>query len=124
VHAWYFVLHFFSGQRREGDFQFYADQFVAESNMPIVVLSIDIVNDTKYGDLSNQDTLLYWLSTITPGKPEPHQEVHHVKRGQQSGTLSLRTPKALGLSVIKSCFGANSNSNRLNASLVISAARF
>ena len=57
----YFVLHLFSGQRREADVQFYIDELVAHSCLSIIVLSIDIVNDPRFGDLTNLGTVQFWM---------------------------------------------------------------
>lgn len=65
---WYYVLHLFSGQRRMSDFQYFADLLVSKHQLPVVVLSIDIVNDAIYGDLSNPDTIQYWRQSIIEGQ--------------------------------------------------------
>jgi len=59
-----YILHLFSGQRREGDIQYWIEH---QLNLPlhrafcVVVLSIDIVNDAVMGDLTRQDTLALWV---------------------------------------------------------------
>ena len=45
-----YVFHLFSGQRREGDFQFYYEELAQGFN--VLVLSIDIHNDPVRGDLA------------------------------------------------------------------------
>ena len=64
----YFVLHLFSGQRRRGDVQFFMDQFLNITPLPIIVLSVDIVNDPKYGDLTNVGTVHYWVTIVIQGR--------------------------------------------------------
>jgi len=62
-----YILHLFSGQRREGDIQYWIEH---QLNKPlnrdycVVVLSIDIVNDAVKGDLTRQDTLALWIGMI------------------------------------------------------------
>eukprot|EP00959_Pyramimonas_sp_CCMP1952_P329170 6891203-Pyramimonas_sp.AAC.1 len=51
-----FLLHLFSGQRRANDVQDWIERLVAQYPTPVVVLSIDIANSPKYGDLSDVST--------------------------------------------------------------------
>ena len=48
----YYVLHFFSGQRRPGDYQGWLDQAFAGSHYPVWVISLDVAIDAKLCDLS------------------------------------------------------------------------
>jgi len=65
-----YILHLFSGQRREGDIQFWIEH---QLNKPllrahcVVVLSIDIVNDPIMGDLTRHDTLALWIGMFRDG---------------------------------------------------------
>ena len=49
-----FILHAFSGRRRQGDFQFFLDA-ITESHPGIVIhtLSVDIILDRQWGDVSD-----------------------------------------------------------------------
>ena len=48
------ILHAFAGRRRIGDFQWYVDQLCsAASGFLLHVVSVDIVIDKQYGDLSD-----------------------------------------------------------------------
>ena len=66
-----YILHLFSGQRREGDIQYWIEH---QLNKPlnkaycVVVLSIDIVNDPIMGDLTRQDTLALWIKMFREGR--------------------------------------------------------
>ena len=53
---------------RKQDFQYYADELVVQSNLPVVVLSIDIVNDALYVDLTSTDIGSFWMNTIVVGQ--------------------------------------------------------
>ena len=44
------------------------DDLLAGYCIPIIVLSIDIVNDTKYGDLTDLATVNFWLQTVIDGQ--------------------------------------------------------
>eukprot|EP00438_Fugacium_kawagutii_P008179 Skav214673 [mRNA] locus=scaffold923:519115:521790:- [translate_table: standard] len=62
------VLHLFSGRRRRGDIQDYVEQFGAMMNLgPIVVVSVDIVCDLVWGNVTDPRTREFWLSAITKG---------------------------------------------------------
>ena len=59
-----YVLHLFSGQRREGDIQYWIEDLMRapmHASHNIVVLSVDIVNDPVMGDLTRKDTLSLWI---------------------------------------------------------------
>ena len=58
-----FILHAFSGRRRQGDFQFYLDA-IAENHPGIVLhtLSVDIVLDSCWGDISDEKVRQFWVS--------------------------------------------------------------
>lgn len=62
-----YVLNLFSGQRRDGDLQQHIETTIRSSPLPIVVLSLDIINDYVRGDLSNHTTILYWQYKMMTG---------------------------------------------------------
>lgn len=60
-----YVLHAFSGRRRCGDFQFYFDRLAADHpDVQLFVISLDVVIDSTWGDISRQDTRDFWLGAI------------------------------------------------------------
>ena len=61
-----YILHAFSGRRRQGDFQFFLDA-VAEAHPGIVLhtLSVDIVLDSCWGDISDVRVRQFWISAAT-----------------------------------------------------------
>jgi len=62
------VLHAFAGRRRVGDYQWYLEQFMAPvEGVVLHVVSLDIIIDENYGDLSRNDIQLYWLHGIRCG---------------------------------------------------------
>ena len=63
------ILHAFSGRRRKGDFQWYLEYLHSQdhSGVLLFVVSLDVVIDSKYGDLADQDTRNFWLSHILQG---------------------------------------------------------
>eukprot|EP00438_Fugacium_kawagutii_P027568 Skav206272 [mRNA] locus=scaffold888:387625:392637:+ [translate_table: standard] len=62
------VLHLFSGRRRRGDIQDYVEQFGAKMDLgPIVVVSVDIICDLVWGNVTDPKTRAFWLSAITQG---------------------------------------------------------
>jgi len=60
-----FILHLFAGRRRQGDFQFFVDG-LTDFHGPffIQVISVDIVIDPHWGDLSNAKIRQFWISAI------------------------------------------------------------
>ena len=62
------VLHLFSGRRRRGDVQFYLDSFSSQQEALVLhVISIDIIIDRTFGDVTRQSTRDYWLGAIRQG---------------------------------------------------------
>ena len=62
------VLHAFAGRRRLGDYQWYLESLMSEaSGLLLHVVSIDIIIDRHYGDLSRADVQDYWLAGIRAG---------------------------------------------------------
>ena len=63
----YFALYFCSGQRRPDDFQDHFEKINQQAGLPVMVLSIDIVNDSKIGDLTRKDTIIFWINKFIDG---------------------------------------------------------
>ena len=63
------VLHLFSGQRREHDFQSEFERFLQASTHKtnVCVLSIDIVLHPQLGDLTNPQAIALWQDLIALG---------------------------------------------------------
>ena len=63
-----FILHAFSGRRRQGDFQFFLDA-ITESHPGMVIhtLSVDIILDKQWGDVSNEKVQNFWISAAKRG---------------------------------------------------------
>ena len=58
-----FILHAFSGRRRQGDFQFFLDAIAAaHPGIVLHTLSVDIVLDSCWGDISNVQVRQFWIS--------------------------------------------------------------
>ena len=60
-----YILHLFAGRRRQGDFQFFVDG-LTDLHGPffIQVISVDIVIDPQWGDLSDAKTRRFWISAL------------------------------------------------------------
>ena len=63
------ILHAFSGRRRHGDYQWYLDHLAAGApdGISVYVVSLDIVIDSRFGDLADPATRAFWLSHIRDG---------------------------------------------------------
>ena len=62
------ILHAFAGRRRVGDFQWYVDKLCKESDGYLLhVVSLDIIIDQKFGDLSDPTVQQFWISGIKQG---------------------------------------------------------
>ena len=60
-----YILHLFAGRRRRGDFQFYVDALQhLHGGLQIYVLSVDIVIDKQWGDLSKEEVRKFWINAI------------------------------------------------------------
>ena len=59
-----FIINLFSGQRRENDIQQQFEYLVA-NKYNVRILSVDIINDPKLGNLLNEDTIALWVSLFT-----------------------------------------------------------
>lgn len=59
------VLHAYAGRRRVGDIQYYMD-LMAEKHPAIIlhVISLDIIINSEWGDVSNPQTSQHWLHAI------------------------------------------------------------
>ena len=64
----YYVLHFFSGQRRPGDFQDWLDQSLAFVYYPVWVINLDVAIDAKLCDLSCSGGVARWLDLAIAGR--------------------------------------------------------
>ena len=61
-------LHLYSGRRRPGDVQYYLDRLAeARSDICIWMVSVDIVIDTEWGDVSRETTRVHWLEAARRG---------------------------------------------------------
>ena len=62
------ILHAYSGRRRPGDLQWFIDQAVQRKQMgPVMVVSVDLVIDSTWGDISKSSTQRFWLDAIASG---------------------------------------------------------
>lgn len=59
-----YVLHAFAGRRRRGDIQFFLDAARDGKDYVVHTLSVDVILDTKYCDLSRKDIQHFWLRAI------------------------------------------------------------
>ena len=62
------ILHLYSGQRRHEDFQHWHEVFTSPDDTSTHVLSIDIANNSKTGDLTNWTTIAFWLNQMALGR--------------------------------------------------------
>lgn len=63
-----FILHAFSGRRRQGDFQFFLDA-ITEKHPGVVIhtLSVDIILDQQWGDVSDERVQHFWIAAAKRG---------------------------------------------------------
>eukprot|EP00435_Cladocopium_sp_Y103_P023500 s582_g5.t1 len=62
------ILHAYSGRRRPGDFQWYIDLIARHRDMEgVLVISLDLVIDAQWGDISKPATQSFWLEAIRSG---------------------------------------------------------
>ena len=64
----YCVLHFFSGQRRPGDYQDWLDQALAVTHYPVWVIGLGVAIDAKLCDLSCSGGVARWLDLAIAGR--------------------------------------------------------
>lgn len=59
------VLHAFAGRRRLGDLQYYLEKdMLTDAPYDLVVVSLDIVINDRWGDATREDTRRLWLTAI------------------------------------------------------------
>ena len=69
------LLHAFAGRRRRGDIEWFLDQLASQhSGYTIMTVSIDIIIDSEFGDISKPSTQTFWL--------------HHIKLGFVAGFIA------------------------------------
>eukprot|EP00438_Fugacium_kawagutii_P009479 Skav204852 [mRNA] locus=scaffold1883:147216:148808:+ [translate_table: standard] len=61
------LLHAFAGRRRRGDVQWYLDALPAPDGVCILTVSLDIVINSQWGDISQPSVRSYWLHAIEDG---------------------------------------------------------
>ena len=62
------LLHAFSGRRRPGDFQDFLDQaMVNRENFLVLTISLDLIIDRRWGDISIPETRQYWVDAAREG---------------------------------------------------------
>lgn len=62
------ILHAYAGRRRRGDIEWYMDAIAARYPSHVIhVASVDIVIDATFGDISKEQTRLYWIGHILQG---------------------------------------------------------
>ena len=62
------MLHLYSGQRREGDLQYWYEHIASDTNNYILFLSIDIANNEVKGDLTKWTTTAFWIDQMHKGR--------------------------------------------------------
>ena len=62
------LLHLYSGQRREGDLQYWTEHIAPPTDAQLYVLSIDIANDANKGDLTKWTTVNFWILQMRDGR--------------------------------------------------------
>ena len=62
------LLHAFAGRRRHGDVEWYLEQLHKQCDgFVIMTVSLDIIIDSQFGDISKQETRSFWLHYIRMG---------------------------------------------------------
>ena len=62
------ILHAYSGRRRPGDFQWFVDKIAETKHLQdVMVVSVDLVIDSTWGDISQPSTQKYWLEAMGDG---------------------------------------------------------
>ena len=64
----HYVLYFFSGQRRPGDYQDWLDQALAVVHYSVWVIGLDVAIDAKLCDLSCSGRVARWLDLAIAGR--------------------------------------------------------
>ena len=96
----YYVLHFFSGQRRPGDFQDWLDRALAVCHYPVWVISLDVAIDAKLCDLSCSGGVARWLDLAIAGRVVmvlggPPCETWSVARWKAGSRVTGEGPRAV-----------------------------
>ena len=92
------ILHAYSGRRRPGDVQWFIDHLAQQRDLSgIVVVSLDIVIDERWGDISRPDIQTFWLDALRAGfvlgmLSGPPCCTWSVARGKQDASI-LKTGK-------------------------------
>ena len=60
-------LHLFSGERREGDLHSALEQLRPPDRCTLLVISVDIIFDSRAGDLTNRDSQEKWVAFLRSG---------------------------------------------------------
>lgn len=62
------VVHAYSGRRRHGDFQWYLDALAEKQDIgSLYVVSLDLVIDPQWGDISRPESYQFWTHAIRSG---------------------------------------------------------
>lgn len=105
------VLHLYSGRRRHGDLQHYLEKFwPAKGKGILTVVSVDLVCDEQWGDVTKQATREFWLQAIASRWVAaiisgPPCETWSIARSRQTPG-AFRNALDLVLFVIEDHFGA------------------
>ncbi len=59
-HPFYCVLRLFSGHRGQHDYQSHLERKLGSQKIPLIVLTIDTLNDEHWGDLQRLDVIHFW----------------------------------------------------------------
>ena len=62
-----YVLHLFAGRSRPGDVEFYMRQSPISDGVTVHVVSLDVIIDSKWGNLLDLDVRQFWLQGIRDG---------------------------------------------------------
>eukprot|EP00438_Fugacium_kawagutii_P015272 Skav216369 [mRNA] locus=scaffold1517:213218:218875:+ [translate_table: standard] len=55
-----FILHFFSGRRRQDDFQHFLEAMADQHHLNLRVLSLDVAIDARIGNLASDEAFTFW----------------------------------------------------------------
>jgi len=60
-----YILHAFSGRRRQGDFQFFLDSLIGDRPGIVVhTLSVDIILDERWGNVADPEVQSFWCHAV------------------------------------------------------------
>ena len=96
----FYVLHFFSGQRRDRDFQWWLEEMLAEAPLPVWTISVDVGIDPERCDLADPDRVAFWLEAAKAGKVlfvlgGPPCETWTVARWNDGARVDVEGPRAV-----------------------------